>query len=557
MANPALSASGEYSPITALFGELSTREVLTPGVSPDAVRSHLARVAAGASEADQATRELVKSELIQILADAGVRRAASIVDAAFLCRGEGAERRQGRGLALRDPEPWPDCVSGRELLDTLVHTFERFLSLPEGASEALALWTVHTHAHEAASVSPVLALTSPEKRCGKTTALTVLSSLVPRALTSANLTTAVLFRAIEEFMPTLLIDEADTFMREREELRGVLNSGHFRPVATVIRLVGEDHEPRQFSTWCPKVIAMIGDLPGTLADRSVSIRMARRGPTEVTERVRLDRLESLVPACRQAARWASDHLDGLRSADPDIPQQLNDRAADNWRPLLAIADAVGGSWSALARKAALVLSGHSDTGDDSPATMALSDIRRVFMVLDAERLPSGVLVDALTQIEERPWGEWRGGRPISARGLAKLLARFGIRPRVIRIGDRTPRGYQVEQFADAFRRYLPSEVQRPQPAWVDGILDDVGKRNGDLGCCGSARPGGAPAMGSVAGVAVPGPLRREGTALAAAGDSLDTLRMLDEVMDLEALDPESAALLERARAAPCTSKEVR
>ena len=96
------------------------------------------------------------------------------------------------------------------------------------AATALALWTLHAHAHAQFTVSPVLSLVSPEKRCGKTTTLYVLGALVPRPPPASNMTTAALFRAIDRYRPTLLIDEADTFLEQNEELRGVLNSGHSR-----------------------------------------------------------------------------------------------------------------------------------------------------------------------------------------------------------------------------------------------------------------------------------------------------------------------------------------
>jgi hypothetical protein len=111
-----------------------------------------------------------------------------------------------------------------------------------------------------AAASPLLALTSPEKRCGKTTTLSLLTRLVPRPLLSSNISPAALFRIVEKYCPTLLIDEADSFLRDKEELRGILNSGHTRDAAYVVRTVGDDKEPCRFSTWAPKAVALIGRL---------------------------------------------------------------------------------------------------------------------------------------------------------------------------------------------------------------------------------------------------------------------------------------------------------
>src|SRR5262249_7672689 len=158
-----------------------------------------------------------------------------------------------------------------------------------------------------AEVSPILAVTSPEKGCGKSRVLQLLGGLVPRPLLAANLTVAGVFRTIQKFHPTLLIDEADTFLPEREELRGVLNSGHCKAHAYVMRTDGDHPNPRIFSTFLPKAIAMIGQLPDTLRDRSIELRMRRRLPSEPIERLRADRESAeFGPLRRKAAKWAKD-----------------------------------------------------------------------------------------------------------------------------------------------------------------------------------------------------------------------------------------------------------
>ena len=215
-----------------------------------------------------------------------------------------AHNPQGKELLCRDPEPWPEEVSGAELLECLVRTFTRFAALIDGAAVAFALWTVHAHAHEGAEVSPILALTSPEKRCGKTTVLCILGALVPRPLLASSITPAGVFRTVDQYHPTLLIDEADTYLGEHDELRGILNSGHLRRSAVVVRCEGDLRKPRAFSSWAPKAIALFGSLPGTMHDRAIVVPMRRRGPLDRIERLRLDRLEELAPLGSQAARWA-------------------------------------------------------------------------------------------------------------------------------------------------------------------------------------------------------------------------------------------------------------
>ncbi len=413
--------------------------------------------------ADPLRRSLARNEAIRRLNDGDIRGAASLVKAAFDAEkgevGHTGSPLQGKAVAFPPIEPWSEPVDGEELLDELAHTFSRFLALPGHGAEALALWTVFAHAHDAAQMSPRLALVSATMRCGKTRALQLLGALVPRPLHVANLTAASLFRGIETFAPTLLVDEADTFLGEANELRGVLNSGHSRPGAFVLRAVGDDHEPRVFSTWAPLAVAKIGKLPGTLRDRSIVLRMRRRARGEQVESLRADRISgALEPLRRQMARWAADHLAQLRKADSATPAGFDDRAADNWRPLLAIADLAGGDWPARARAAALVLSGAEATSeaDEAVAVRLLADIRDSLEAHGVDRIASKELVEALVAIEASPWSDWNKGKPISSRQVADLLRRFEITPRTIRLlDDKTVKGYLRADFADAWVRYFP------------------------------------------------------------------------------------------------------
>ena len=219
---------------------------------------------------------LIREEAIKRLSLLKFKTPARLVDAALKENEIQPESSQGQGasLTLDDPEPWPEEVDGGELLNELVQTLRKFVAMEDPAFTATALWILHAHAHDAAFISPLLAIMSPEKRCGKTTLLHLIGPMVPRPLTTSNITSAALFRAVEKYRPTLLVDEADSFLRDKEELRGVLNSGQSKATAFVIRTVGDDHEPRRFSTWAPKVVALIGNLPDTLEDRSIVIQCA-------------------------------------------------------------------------------------------------------------------------------------------------------------------------------------------------------------------------------------------------------------------------------------------
>ena len=146
-------------------------------------------------------------------------------------------------------------------------------------------------------------------------------------------------------------------------MRGILHSGHTKAAAHVIRNVeihGE-HKPRRFSTWAPKAIATIRALADTLEDRAINLTLQRKPKTAKVERLRKRDSDEFAMLRRQALRWANDNFPNLTDPDPKTPDALNDRAADNWRPLLAIANLAGGDWPTKAREAALTLSGQGTT----------------------------------------------------------------------------------------------------------------------------------------------------------------------------------------------------
>jgi hypothetical protein len=196
----------------------------------------------------------------------------------------------------------------------------------------------------------------------------------------------------------------------------------------VIRSVGEDHEPRPFSTWAPKAVAIIGKLQPTLADRAIIIPMRRKLPTEKVERLRPGHMEGFNELQRHCIRWAEDHIEQLREMDPSIPDALHDRAADNWRPLCAIAEIAGGDWVHRGQAAIKALS-CNDATEGSPSGQLLEDIREMFQKKKCEKIFSNNLLAELCDLELRPWCDWYRGDPITARQVAKLLAPFGIRPK--------------------------------------------------------------------------------------------------------------------------------
>jgi len=398
---------------------------------------------------------IVQSRLIDRLKDLKIKKAGDLVSRLFKEKGPDANTGQGQDITFDDLEPWPDPVNGADLLDEIAEIFKRFVVLPEHGETPLALWVLHTYALEAVYVSPFMIFESPEKRCGKTTGLNVLKILVKNPIPTSNISPAALFRSVEKFQPTLLLDEADAFLRYREELRGILNAGHSRNSAYIVRTVGEDHDPKRFSTWCPKAIGAIGKLPGTIEDRGIILQMRRKTAGEKVERLREDRLDQFKSIQQKAVRWVQDNMEYLKFIDPEVPGELNDRAADNWRGLLGIATLAGRNWPEKAMSAATHICG-SRTEEDGPAIMLLSDIRSMFEKEGVDRLASSEIVKNLEVMEDRPWPEYRkNGKPITPRQIAKLLSRFGIKPKNIRTELGVQKGYEVSQFTDAFTRYLP------------------------------------------------------------------------------------------------------
>ena len=351
------------------------------------------------------------------------------------------------------------------MLDQLVVTLKRFLVLAALAAETLALWIVHTYVLDAAEATPRLALLSPQKRCGKSKVLDLLFQLVQRPLATSNVTAAALFRTIDACQPTFLIDEVDTFGKDNPELRGVLNSGHARANAWVIRSGGDHSDPRRFSTWCPVAYAAIGKLPDTWMDRSIVIHMRRKKSSEEIDRFtrQAKAAPMLDELARKAARWGQDNVDRLKGAQPELPTMLDDRAQDSWEPLLAIANLAGTRWSLLARDAARALSGAQARDElDNFGVILLRDLRSLFEQLQKPELSSAEIVADLAALEDRSWAEYgRAGKPLSKNQLASLLRPFEIHS--VDIGPVTARvkGYRQKDCQDAFERYLGGLVLPP------------------------------------------------------------------------------------------------
>jgi hypothetical protein len=366
-------------------------------------------------------------------------------------------------VVVTKPQPPPDT---RGLLGDIEGAIRTFVVLSPQQLTVVALWVLHTHAVEAADTTPYLAITSPEKRCGKTRLLELLQELVARPLQTANASVAAVFRALGgqdgEPPATVLWDEIDNVFKGRGEddaaMQGILNAG-YRRGGHALRCQGEgsNQVSVQWPVFGPKAFAGIGDLPETLADRSIRIRLQRITAAQKVARGRFREIKAATEPIRErASRWSEYATPILSEADPAIPENLNARAADCAEPLLAISDLAGEEWPELGREA--VLSIYRDTPEQDNASWGiqlLGDIRSIFARRDADRLHTDGLIAALRADDEAPWAGW-GKEGLNARALGKLLSPYGIRSRSIRLSSgETPKGYKKEQFEDAWSRYLP------------------------------------------------------------------------------------------------------
>lgn len=360
-----------------------------------------------------------------------------------------------------EPEIWPDPVDGAELLNEIRNLLNKYGIYRDGCTEAIALWILFTYVFDEFDVCPLLIITSPEKRCGKTRTLRIIGKLVHKPIISSNISTSALFRMIDKKHPTLLIDEADSFLIDgRNEMINILNSGHTRDAAYVYRSVpskSDDWEPKKFSAWSPKCIAYIDKKKpaDTLTDRAIEIPMRRKKRSEKVEALRASTLKDLGKDLqKKARRWANDNGELLRNRETEIeiPNELHDRQADNWAPLLAIAEMASKEWLTKAERSAIILSQLANEEDVSDDIQLLRHCRQILREKgNPDRIHTEDLMKGLNKFSEYPWGDYM----FSKKSLAEKLKNFDIKPKPMRIdGGKPKRGYERYAFEDVFSRYL-------------------------------------------------------------------------------------------------------
>lgn len=356
---------------------------------------------------------------------------------------------------LADLAHLADC-DGSALLDSVEHFLSRFIAYPnEHARHAHTLWLAHAWRMDAWDSTPRIAFMSPEKGSGKTRALEVSQYLAPRSVRSSQASTAFVLAKISKEPPaTLFLDEIDTVYGPRatgnEDLRSLLNAGHRRG-AKAGRGTWENGtlEGQEFSSYCAVALAGLGNLPDTIADRAVVIRMKKRKRTERVEAWR-ERLNA------GAAKDLGQRLQHwMSNVSLEYPEQMpvEDRAADVWEALIMVADAAGGHWPLRARNAAVAM-----TSNDEKVSVGVQLLATLRTILGSEaKLSTERILQELLDSDPLWRHHHHNGDALNSRDLAKYLFPFGIKPVDVWIEGGNLKGYRADDFADAWDRYLPPE----------------------------------------------------------------------------------------------------
>jgi hypothetical protein len=357
-------------------------------------------------------------------------------------------------LYLVDEHPDPDILP----LDLIESYLRRFVAYPnEHALVAHVLWIVHTHMIDSFDTTPRLAFMSAEKASGKTRALEVTAEFVPDPIMSISASPACIVRLVSAGRPTILYDEIDGVFGSAKaqeaniDLRSILNGG-YRRGAKVYRCntSGKKIEVEALDAFGPVAVAGLRELPDTLASRSIIIRMKRRAPSEAVEPFRQRyHGEQAKPLKEALVDWCeANPLDGV---EPELPSGIEDRAADCWEPMFAIAYAAGGDWPDRTKAAALFFT-RSGAKETTPGEELLAHIRDAFGT--DEKAWTRTLIERLIQREESPWRDIRG-KPLDERGLATRLKPYGLKSKDVWIAGTTKKGYHAADFSDVWGRYLP------------------------------------------------------------------------------------------------------
>ena len=341
-----------------------------------------------------------------------------------------------------------------EILDLISAKFKEHVKFQyESDADALALWAAMTYVMEHLEIAPMVYVTSPEPMCGKSTVMKLLKVFCHRAEMVSKITPAAIYRLIERDQPTLLIDEADRFLRGNNELNGIINAGHARFEATVIinkKLADGNYDPVEFPVWCAKAIAGIGEQDGTLTSRAIVISLRRKLKDETMKPVRYNMFQQHQSIRDALAAWAASFQQISENEMEPFLKAKTDRGIDNWLALGIIAKRVNPEWEQRVQAALDTIEARQSDGLQSAGAQLLSDVHDVVSESSRPEWPSTDLYNSVVFNEETDWSVFNHGRPVTKKKFTQMLGDFGIKP----VKERKSNVFYVADIYDACRRYL-------------------------------------------------------------------------------------------------------
>lgn len=344
-----------------------------------------------------------------------------------------------------------DMSATLEMIANVLRDHVKFKS--DTDADAVALWIVGTYLMDHWEIFPFIFVTSPEPQCGKSTVMKLLSVFCKSAQMASKVTSAALYRLIERDQPTLIFDEADRFLRNNNDLNGVLNAGHARFDAKVIinqKQSDGNWEPKEFPVWCAKAIAGIGAQEDTLVNRSITIPLRRKLVSEKVKPVRYNMFQQYEATRQRLLDWATDFQPVTEPEMEVILQAETDRASDNWIPLAVIANRIKNGWPDKVGAAFQMIGIERAAEPLSEGIQLLSDVRLVLLKDNNKEITSSELHRELTNLEDSDWYCYNYGRAITQKWVTQRLKQFGITP----VRRSRANVYVAQELEDAFNRYL-------------------------------------------------------------------------------------------------------
>ena len=363
---------------------------------------------------------------------------------------------------------WEKPVKALEVIEEVRSTILRFVWVRRSHALVAALWIVLTYLHDAVDILPLFLISSPEEDCGKSTLLKTILFLSNRPIPAANVSAAAIYRTIKDDCPTFVLDEAETYLATNEELRGVIDSGHEREFAYVIRTMQEGEGTIRFPTWCPKVLAMISLPKRTILSRSVHVRLVRKGAEVKLEKLKKKHREELENLRSKISRLANDIREKVRGFESDF---LINRANDNWQPLRAIAHVAGQDLEREVEKAAMHMTSKDAQDSKSEGRYLLESLAEIVKTKREEQgvqppenlfLRSLDLVNMLNSDLAAPWKD--NNKELSAHRLGKILSGYEVKADQKRVEKSDQK--RAGDSKTASRGYWANDIEKAVEKWI-------------------------------------------------------------------------------------------